>query len=164
MRRWGPWIALALLAPVAVLLSLTVRWFDYADLRSAPPTAARGEAGDFGIGTARLDELEVIEGDRIGAPEGTDLVVATLTIDPATAEGVYCSVVLVAPSPRGERRWDADPYPPADFRVPDDLESSCSSDADAEFRMQTAFLVPRGGAADAAIEITSVGRSLLRLE
>lgn len=173
--RWAL-IALALTLPAAILVTLSVDWFDYVRLTTNDGArVAAGETGTFGGVDYTLVDVQTIpadssEGMELGALAGTTVVVARVHVDAtrATPDVRSCRLLLVAPGPGGDRVWDTDQ---TDVYVPaaDDTVGYCTfpdpDDPDEEdpavFDYEAAFVLPTD-AVDAAVLRVSDGPFQLR--
>ena len=161
MTRWlrrNRWYLLALLVliPGALAVSLVPRFFPYLANLPTYQSVARGETVRYSGADVELTDLEVLDGTAIGAPPGSDVVVATLTIDVVDPpESAYCDLAVVATSGGVERRWDEQAYLAIDYEIPAGFEEVCRFDEPGSYRAQFTFLVPHGEVADPVVEFTS---------
>jgi hypothetical protein len=164
-NRWYL-LALVVLIPGALAVSLVPRFFPYlADLPQYE-SVARGETVRYSGADIQLTDLEVLDGETIAAPLGSDVVVASFTIDVVEPlESAYCELVVVSSEGGVERRWDEQAYLNIDYEIPDGVEESCTLDEAGSYRAQFTFVVPHGEVADPAVELSSSAESprVLRL-
>ncbi len=177
LRRWR-WalVALAVVVPAAIVVTLSVDWFDYVRLttsdgaRVAPGGTGTHAGVEYTLVDVQLIEADSSEGEELGALPGTSVVVARVHVDSTDAgpDARSCKLLLVAPGPGGDRVWDtgqSDVYLPSSdgtvgyctFPDPDDpLEED-----PAVFDYEAVFVVP-SDAADAAVLRVSDGPFQLR--
>lgn len=118
VRRWR-WalVALAVVVPAAIVVTLSVDWFDYVRLTTSDGArVAPGDTGSYAGVDYMLVDVETIEadspeGEELGALPGTTVVIARVHVDATDAEpdARSCRLLLVAPGSGGDRVWDADP-------------------------------------------------------
>lgn len=166
-ERWTLSATLALLG-VALAYAWSLSGPNYIDAQPSQPTdVQRGSAGELAGAEVTLDDLTTIsagtdDADRYGLPNGTDLVVADLTVLPQQSpDGVMtCDIVLIAPSPRGERTWTPLVYAETTWETPDDTETDCKfadpEESTSAYPLQLLYLVPAGGAPDPVLQVTTV--------
>ncbi|MGX5681216.1 hypothetical protein [Schumannella luteola] len=148
-NRWGL-LALAILAPVALLVALGAGWFEYVEQENGRPVvAAAGDTVEYGGSEFSLLESYRVDADSdrgqaAGLRPGTTLISATIGVTPGS-EPPSCSVELTDAS--GERRWAEATFADADVTNADGTESYCSTDAEAPYRLQVFFVVPDDAAA-----------------
>lgn len=156
-------IVLAVLATASVWYSFTIDWQQYQD---GNPTqlldVPRGEEFEYGGGTFAVDDLIVVagassEGREYGVDEGTDLVVLDLAVTPREDgdpdDYVGCDIRFAAPSTDGERIW----WPsskPTSYPEPEPTAFGCDVASGDPYVYRQYFVVPAGGAADGAVQIT----------
>jgi hypothetical protein len=155
-NRWFL-VALAVLIPVAFVVSLTPRFFPYLETQPQPEAVALGEVVRYAGADIELTDLETLDGDEWNAPQGADLVVATFAIrvvDPP--EFTSCEITLVASAKTGyEREWTADSFTDSDYDIPDRFETLCVLHEAGTYDLQLTFLVPRGETADAVVQFSA---------
>jgi hypothetical protein len=166
-RRRLPLIVVAALLPAAIVVSLLIEVPNYL---STHPTQQRDVAAattahyaDLAI---RLQDRRVIRagsarGLELDVPDGTELVVVTLRIDPAASpkRASLCTVSLVEATAAGDRVWEIGFSSAALFQVPTGDSSSCTTARGAPYTMTGAVLLPAGAAAHAVVRV-SVQRAL----
>jgi hypothetical protein len=161
MRAWwraNRWfvIALAVLLPGAVLVSMIPRWFPYLERQPVPEAVALGDTVRYGGADITLTRLEVLRGDEWDAPAGADVVVATLRIDVVEpTESTRCDLELVSGEHGFERKWDAELYSDSDYRIPDDVSDRCTFAEPGSYELQQTFLVPAGQVREPVVQLTS---------
>lgn len=162
MRAWlraNRWflVALAVLTPVAFVVSLAPRFFPYAERQPQPEAVPRGEVVRYAGADIELTDLETLDGDEWNAPQGADIVVATFAIDVVEPpESTTCEITLVASAKTGyEREWTADSFTDSDYDIPDRFETLCVLYESGTYDLQLTFLVPRGAVADAVVQVSA---------
>jgi hypothetical protein len=128
---------------------------------------AHGATAHYADAAFRLVERRVVtadsaEGRRSEVPEGTELVVATIRVDPGRAHSKdlgSCDAELVQPTAGGDREWSAGTGSPARYLASSDTKSVCSLSRGPAYRYEAVFLVPRGAGAAAELRL-----SVLRAE
>lgn len=154
-NRWYL-LALAVLIPVALVVSLVPRWFPYQADQPQPDAVALGETVRYSGADIELTDLELLDGDRWAAPAGSDVVVATLSIDVVDPlDGAYCEVHVVSSEAGYERRWDAETFSDSDYEVPERFEQLCSLSEPGSYDLQMTFLVPQGQVQRPEVELSS---------
>jgi len=163
-RRRMPWsvVALAVLVPAAALTSMTAGAFDYLGSRPQVRDVARGDTASYAGAHFQLIERRVVtadstEGRRAAIPAGTELVLATIRVDPGRSgpkDLGSCDAELVQPTAAGDRSWSAGSGSPARYLPPSGTKSICSLSHGPAYRYQAVFLVPRGAGASAELRIS----------
>lgn len=155
-NRWFL-VALAVLIPVAFVVSLTPRFFPYLERQPQVDAVALGEVVRYAGADIELTALETLDGDEWNAPQGADIVVATFAIDVVEPpESSTCEITLVAAATTGyEREWTADSFTDSDYDIPDRFETLCILHEPGTYDLQLTFLVPRGEVADAAVQFSA---------
>jgi hypothetical protein len=154
-NRWYL-LALIVLIPGALAVSLVPRFFPYlGDLPRYEPVA-RGETVRYSGADIQLTDLEVLDGDTVAAPLGSDVVVASFTIDVVEPlDAAYCDLAVVSTEGGVERRWDEQAYLNIDYEIPDGVEESCDFEEAGSYQAQFTFLVPHGEVAAPQVEFIS---------
>jgi hypothetical protein len=154
-NRWYL-VALAVLIPAALLVSLLPRFLPYLGSLPQYEDVALGETVRYSGADIQLTDLVVLDGDDIAAPLGADVVVATFVIDVVEPpESALCELVVVSDEGGVERRWDEESYLDSEYEVPDDVEQFCSFAEPGRYDLQVTFPVPRGQVTDPVIELSS---------
>lgn len=155
-NRWYL-VALAVLIPAAFVVSLIPRYFPYLETQPQLETVARGEVVRYAGADIELTSLETLDGDEWSAPQGADIVVATLAIHVVEPpEFSSCDIRLVASAETGyEREWTADSFTDSDYDIPDRFETLCVLDEARSYDLQLTFVVPRGEVADAVVQFSA---------
>lgn len=153
-NRWFL-LAIVVLLPAAVAVSMMLRWFPYVDSRPQPEHVALGDTVRYSGADIELTRLEVLDGVRWNAPVGTDVVVATLDVDVLEPADSLCTVVVVSDEAGFERSWDSEFYSDSDYEVPDSHESQCRLSESGAYTLHLTFLVPAGEVHDPVVELTS---------
>jgi hypothetical protein len=152
-NRWYV-IALAVMLPAAVVVSMIPRWFPYVGRQPVPETVPAGETVRYSGADIELLDLEVLPGDQWGAPTGADVVVVALDIDVVEPVTSVCRVEVVSDDAGFERRWQDSAYS-SDYEVPDDAATLCSFSEPGRYELQLTFLVPAGQVDEPVVEVTS---------
>jgi len=164
-NRWYL-LALVVLIPGALAVSLVPRFFPYlADLPQYEPVA-RGESVRYSGADIELTDFEVLDGDAVAGPAGSDVVVASFTIDVVEPpESAACDLVVVQTVDGVEYRWDEQAYLTIDYEIPDGVEETCRFDEAGSYRAQFTFVVPHGVVVAPVVELSSSDESprVLRL-
>jgi len=158
MRAWwqaNRWfvVALAVLVPASVVVSMVPRWFPYVERQPVPEYVARGDTVRYAGADFQLTQLTVLDGDEWGAPLGADVVVASFSIDVVEPVSSRCLIEVVSTENGFERRWNDQAYS-SDYDVPDRFETLCSLSEARDYDLQLTFLVPADQVEDPIIEIT----------
>jgi hypothetical protein len=157
-RRRNRWylVALAVLIPGALLVSLLPRFLPYLGSLTQYQDVALGETVRYSGADIQLTDLMVLDGDEIAAPLGADVVVATFVVDVVEPpESARCEFVVVSDEGGVERRWDAEAYLDSDYEVPEGVEQFCTLSEAGRYDLQVTFPVPHGQVADPVIELSS---------
>lgn len=145
-NRWYL-LALAVLVPIAVVVALEPRFFPYLEAQQPRISAVeRGETGAYGGAEFRLVDLEVFDGERVGAPAGGDVVLATVAVLIIEPSDNACRAYVVATDGPVERRWELEPYLRSDIELGDADVSRCFLDTAGASEARFLFLVPSGTA------------------
>lgn len=152
-----------ILLPAVIAFTFTNEWGAYWSQRSSEGVAASAQSGaDFGEAHWKLDGTRRIpnrsaQGLAIGLPAGTDLVVATIAVDPASvdAEGLstFCTVRLAElDGGRTSREWKQTGYTTG-YRPPEGIEYSCVRELSTAYRFDAAFVVPADAGDDLELRL-----------
>jgi hypothetical protein len=153
-NRWFL-IALGVLIPAAIVVSLVPRWFPYQEIQPQPETVGLGETVRYSGADIQLTALELLDGAEVGAAAGADVVVATFAIDVVEPpEAAWCEVRIVSNESGFERFWDSELFV-SDYEVPDRFEQTCSLSEVGSYDLQMTFLVPRGEVLKPVVELSS---------
>lgn len=154
-NRWYL-VTLAVLIPAAFVVSLIPRWFPYWNNQPQPESVALGETVRYSGADIELTSLELLDGDQWNAPAGSDVVVATLSIDVVEPpESSLCELYVVSSEAGYERRWEPETFSDSDFEVADRFEQLCSFTEPGSYDLQMTFLVPQGQVETPVIELSS---------
>lgn len=159
MRAWwraNRWfvVALVVLVPAAVVVSMIPRWFPYVQRQPVPEAVALGDTVRYSGADVTLTELTVLDGEEWNAPAGTDVVVATLAIDVVEPVSTICAVEVVSTEHGLERTWDSELYS-SDYEVPDEFETLCSFSEEGAYDLQLTYVVPAGQVAEPIVQVRS---------
>ncbi|MDO9398503.1 MAG: hypothetical protein Q7T71_18315 [Herbiconiux sp.] len=168
-RNWVGLVAFVVLAPVTVAVTFSNEWGRYyAERPSVPVDVARGEAIDYGGATWRLVEAERLPGGSAelqdaGMPEGTDLVVVTIEVEPTQldAEGrsPLCAVTLDeldAPGGAERRTWTDAIFSSIDYEADPSAENSCVAENTSPYRYESQYIVPSDVEGPLAVQLEVV--------
>jgi hypothetical protein len=154
-NRWYL-VALLVLVPAAIVVSLVPRWFPYQQNEPQPESVGLGQTVRYSGANISLDDLQLLDGAEINAPAGADVVVATLSIEVVEVpEAALCEVRVVSDESGFERFWDSESFVDSDYTVPEHFETLCTLSEPGSYDLQMTFLVPRGQVTDPAIELSS---------
>jgi hypothetical protein len=151
-NRWFV-IALAVIVPAAVVVSMVPRWFPFVDRQPVPEDVARGDTVRYAGSDIQLTQLTVLDGDEWGAPPGADVVLASFSIDVVERVSSRCLIEVVSTENGFERRWQDQAYS-SDYDVPDRFETYCSLSEAGDYDLQLTFLVPADQVEEPFIEVT----------
>ena len=153
-NRWFL-IALAVLIPAAVVVSMIPRFLPYLGDQPRPEHVDLGDVVRYAGADIELTQLDVFDGARFDAPAGTDVVVASFSIDVVDpGEFTNCEVALVSDESGVERTWNSELFV-GDYREPDNFETYCDLNTVAQYDLQMVFAVPHGEVVDPEVQITS---------
>ncbi len=154
-NRWFL-VALVLLIPAAIVVSLVPRWFPYQEIQPQPEAVELGETVRYSGADIQLTALELLDGAEVSAAAGADVVVATFAIDVVEPpEVAWCEVRIVSNESGFERFWDSELFADSDYEVPDRFEQTCSLSEVGSYDLQMTFLVPRGEVLNPVVELSS---------
>ncbi len=153
-NRWYL-IALVVLLPVAFVVSLVPRFFPYLELQPQIEYVERGETARYEGADFEVFDMFVLEGEDVGAPEGTDVFVVGLTVDVVEPSDSYCTLTLISDESGVEREWD-ESYSVGDVEVPDGYETQCDLTERARYDLVQTFLVPRGEVVEPEVQVTTI--------
>jgi hypothetical protein len=153
-NRWFL-IALAVLIPAAVVVSMIARFLPYLGDQPRPEYVELGDVVRYSGADIQLTQLEILDGRALNAPAGADVVVATFSIDVIDPpEFTICDIALVSDESGVERTWNAELFV-GDYDSPDYFETSCDLTEVGRYHLQVVFAVPRGEVVDPDVQITS---------
>ncbi|MFB2598075.1 hypothetical protein ACEXQE_09810 [Herbiconiux sp. P17] len=166
-RNWIGLVAVAVLVPATLAVTFSAEWGRYyADRPSQPIPVAAGESIDFaGASWQVLDSRRIpsssAEGVDARLPEGTDLVVVTVSVAPheldADGKSPFCNLQL--DEMRGSevlRSWKDAEFSDIDYDGDPDAGSGCSSDETGDYTFETLFVVPSGASDELAVQLESL--------
>jgi hypothetical protein len=154
-NRW-PLVALVVVIPAALVVSLVPRWFPYQEGQPQPEAVGLGETVRYSGADIQLTALELLDGAEVNAVAGVDVVVATFTIDVVDPpEVALCEVRVVSDESGFERFWDSELFIDSDYTVPDRFEQTCSLSEAGSYDLQMTFAVPRGEVPNPVVELSS---------
>lgn len=143
-NRWYL-VALAVLAPAALLIALSAARWSYVESANGRPISVSGsETVDYAGAEWSLLEwhsfsAQTDAGRAAALLPGTTLVTATLGVRPG-ANPPSCDVELTDTA--GERSWPESSYTEADFEIADSAQDYCDSSAEGPYKVQFVFVVP----------------------
>lgn len=152
-NRWYV-VALAVVIPAAVVVAMIPRWFPYVARQPVVENVPRGETVRYSGADIELTGLEVLPGDRWGAPDGTDVVVAVLDVDVVEPITSACRVEVVSSENGFERRWQDSLYS-SDYEIPDDASTLCTFSEPGRYELQLTYLVPAGEVSEPVVQVRS---------
>ena len=164
-NRWYL-VALAVLIPGALLVSLLPRFLPYLESLPQYEDVALGETVRYSGADIELTDLVVLDGDELNAPLGSDVVVATFTVDVVEPpESAMCRIHVVSSEGGVERRWEEESYLNSDYEIPERFAQTCTFAEAGPYELQVTIPVPRGQVNDPVIELSSSAESprVLRL-
>lgn len=153
-NRWFL-VALVVLIPAAVLVSLIPRWFPYQGIQPEYDRVERGDTVEYAGAEFTLTELQLLDGTEWGASAGADIVVATLTVDVIDPQEAGCDIDLVSDAGGLERFWPSAIGDVGDYDIPDEYETLCTFQEAGAYELQVGFEVPAGQVPDADVLVTS---------
>ena len=156
-NRWYL-VALAVIAPLAVLVALGAGWFAYAEAESGRPIPV-GEnetvafaGAEWTVTDAGSIASDTSAGESIGLLPGTSLVIVTLEVSPGE-EPPDCTLELTDAS--GARQWHPATYSDVDVEADENAETYCSTTAEGPYTLQSWFVVPEDAASGARLRLTN---------
>ena len=156
-NRWYL-VALAIVAPAAVLVALGAGWFSYVEAEDGRPIAVEpGDAIEYAGASWVLTDSGSIAAEDDGAENlgllpGTSLVFVEVEVTPGSA-APDCTLQLIdAP---GVRMWSPASYSDVDLEADEDAETYCSPDAEGKYTLQSWFVVPDDAVADSKLRLWS---------
>jgi hypothetical protein len=154
-NRWYL-VALVVLIPGALLVSLVPRFLPYLGAQPQYQDVALGETVRYSGADFELTDLVVLDGDEIAAPLGADVVVATFVVDVVEPpESSLCRLFVVSTAGGVERSWEAEQYLDSDYEVDERYEQSCDLSEAGPYDLQVTIPVPRGQVTDPVIELSA---------
>ena len=155
-NRWFL-VALAVLIPAAFAVSLIPRFFPYLENRPVAIDVDRGQVERYSGTDFQLTDLEVLDGERLNAPAGADVVVATFSVDVIDPpEFSVCTVTVVGSIDGVEREWN-EAIESSDYEIPDYFEEYCDLTDARRYHLQLVFYVPRGEVPNPVVVVKSSG-------
>jgi hypothetical protein len=148
-NRWYL-VAIAVLVPLAMLAAMSTDWFAYQErVNGRPIPVADGDNVEYSGARWSLDNSFVVtarsEGGRsAGLPDNTELVVASVRIDPSDSEGESPSCTVQLTDRDGQRTWDPAQSREVSVSIDQGASSGCDSTRLDSYLLQVVFLVPEG--------------------
>lgn len=166
--NWIGLVAVAVLLPATVGITFANEWNAYFGERpSAPVDVASGDTAVFAGSGWAVQGSERIpasspEGEEIGLPAGSALVVVTLRVDPGEqggeGESPRCIVRLEELDGGSARRsWGDAASEPISFAGTEGTEPICTASNVDPYLVETAFVVPSGVGDDLALSVAVAG-------
>jgi len=146
-NRWY-FVAIAVLGPLAVLAAMSTDWFGYEQrVNGRPILVAEGDNVDFAGAEWSLDNSFVVSaesqaGRSADLPKNTELVVASVRINPSGVGDVSPSCTIHLKDRDGQRTWDT--ALGIDVTIDEGASSFCDSTRLDSYLLQVLFLVPEG--------------------
>jgi len=159
-NRWFL-LSLVVIAPAAFLVTLSAGWFSYADETVGKPVLVdSGESAEYSGATWKVTDSgslgsDTEAGERIGLLPGTSLVVATLEVEPGATPP---SCTLELEDADGARVWDPASSTDVDLSADSGAETTCASDAEGPYTLQTWFVVPDDAVTDSRLRLSDADR------
>ncbi|MGV8881317.1 MAG: hypothetical protein ACOH19_04115 [Rhodoglobus sp.] len=159
-NRWYL-VAIAVLAPLAMLAAMSTDWFRYEEhVNGRPILVAEGDKVDFAGAEWSLDNSFVVpsesqEGRSADLPENTELVVASVLINPSGVGDVSPSCTVHLKDRDGRRTWDTALDSDVSVTLDDGASAYCDSTRLDSYLLQVLFLVPTGAGEGSRLIIES---------
>jgi hypothetical protein len=166
-KNWVGLVGVAVLLPVTLGITFAQQWTAYlANWPTAPVEVDEGVTADYaGTGWSLDSTIRIsassVEGREIGLPNGSDLVVARVLVEPDVLDddgkSPYCQVRLQ--ELRGQsiaREWNDASFDPIDFDATAGTERYCVTEQTEPYMLESIFIVPE----DAGSDGTHLGMSL----
>ena len=159
-RNWIGLIAVGVLVPATVGITFANEWTEYFGGRpSAPTSVAAGDTVDFAdsgfvLRDSRRIPAASAEGEKIGLPAGSDLVVVTVSVTP-DGEAPGCIVRLEEfDGAAVTRSWGDSSFDPIDFTATEGTKSYCATDEAGPYLLESVFVVASDAGDDLAVALT----------
>ena len=159
-HRWSV-VAIAVLAPIALLVAMSTGWFRYEErVNGRPVVVAQGERVDYAGAIWTLEDSTVIHaesqaGREAGLVEGLELVVANVRVNPSGVGGVGPTCEVSLEDRDGRRTWDRATASDVSAETEPGTTDHCSPDDVETYLMQVMFLVPQGAGEGAHLVVKS---------
>ena len=166
-NNWIGLVAVAVLLPATVGITFANEWNAYFGERpSAPVDIASGDTAAFAGSDWAVEGSERIpasstEGEEIGLPAGSELVVVTMRVDPGELDGEgespRCIVRLEElDGGTAQRSWGDAASEPISFSSTEGTESICTASNVDPYLVESTFVVPSDVGDDLALSVTVV--------
>lgn len=148
-NRWYL-VAIVVLVPLVMLAAMSADWFPYQDrVNGRPIPVADGDNVEYSGARWSLDNSFVVSsrseaGRSAELPDNTELVVASVRIDPSGAGGKSPSCTVQLKDRDGERTWNTAQSREASVSIDEGASSACDSTRLDSYLLQVIFLVPEG--------------------
>ena len=161
-RNWIGLVAVAVLLPATVGITFATQWAAYFGGRpSAPISVLADDTADFAQtrwnveGTKRISSASA-EGEQIGLPSGSDLVVVTARVSPDSGAAAPGCILQLEEFDGGSvsRSWDESTTDPIDYEPSEGTQSYCATDAVAPYVLESIFVIASDAGDDLALAIT----------
>jgi hypothetical protein len=163
-------VALAVLAPATIAYTFSTEWLGYyAERPSQPVHVDAGEPAEFAGTTWRLLDAERVgassaRGEAAELPDGTDLVLVHVSVDPhdldASGRSPACDVQLDELSGAGgsvQRSWGDARYENIDYETElGSFETGCNAELTTPYEMEWVYLVPSDAGGDLALQLETL--------
>ena len=161
-------VAVAILLPATVGITFANEWTAYFGQRpSVPVDVAPGDTGTFAATDWVVEDTERIpaagaEGEEIGLPAGSELVVVSVRVTPgdldSNGESPRCLLDLEElDGGTVTRGWGDALSDPISFDTADGAESICTASNTDPYLLETIFVVPADAGDELALAVTVVG-------
>lgn len=159
-NRWY-FVAIAVLGPLAMLAAMSTDWFRYEELVNGRPIlVADGDKVDYAGAQWSLDNSVIVPaesqaGRSAGLPENTELVVASVLINPSGVGEVSPQCTVRLKDRDGQRTWNTALDSDVSVTLDDGASSYCDSTRLDSYLLQVLFLVPAGAGEGSRLIIES---------
>ena len=159
-NRWYL-VAIAVVGPLAMLAAMSTDWFAYEErINGRPILVDEGDTVDYAGAAWTVDASYLVPaqsqaGREAEVPEGTELVVASVRINPSGVgdESPSCAVSLEDRD--GTRTWDTASSSDVSLSIDEGASSYCDPDELNPYLLQVFFIVPDGAGEGARLIIES---------
>lgn len=159
-HRWSL-VAIAVIAPIALLAAMSTDWFRYEErVNGRPVVVAQGETVDYAGAAWTLEDSLVISaesqaGKKADLVAGTELVVANVRVNPSGVGDVGPACEVRLEDHDGQRTWDRATASDVSVDTDPGATDHCSPDDLETYLLQVMFIVPTGAGDGAHLFVES---------
>lgn len=162
-NRWYL-LAIVVVGTFAMLAAMSTDWFAYEERVNGRPVSVQpGETVDYARSAWTLEDSFIVPasspaGKSAELLEGTELVIASIRVNPSAVGGDGSSCTLTLQDRDGVRTWDQARGSDTTVEVDPGATDYCNSDPET-YLLQAMFIVPEGAGEGAKLLVETFGEA-----